>query len=42
MELFRKSDNWRQIYEQNEFDFFYIKRCVEKKILLVHHNKVVK
>ena len=41
MELFRKSDNWRQIYEQNEFDFFYIKRCVEK-ILLVRHNKVAK
>ena len=30
-ELFRKPDDWRQIYKTNEFDFLYIKRCVEKK-----------
>ena len=26
----------------NEFDFLYIKRCVQKKKLLVRHNKVSK
>ena len=43
-ELSRKSDNWRQIYKTNEFDFLYlyIKRCVEKKKILVRHNKVAK
>ena len=35
MELFWKSDNWRQILETNKFDFLYIKRCVEKKKLCV-------
>ena len=29
--LFRKPDNWRQIYKQTSYDFLYIKRAVEKK-----------
>ena len=39
MELFGKLDKWRQIYKQTSL---YIKRCVEKKKLLVRHNKVAK
>ena len=28
--------------KKNQFDFLYIKRCVEKKKLLIPRNKVVK
>ena len=41
MELFRKPDNWRQIYKQTSPTFYTSKmclKCVEKKKLLGRHN----
>ena len=44
-ELFKKPDNWRQIYKQTSSTFYTSnevpKTCWEEK-LLVRHNKVAK
>ena len=44
-ELFKKPDNWRQIYKQTSSTFYtsneVSKTCWEEK-LLVRHNKVAK
>ena len=42
MELFRKPDNWRQIYKQTSSTFYTSNMClkrIEKKKLLGRHSK---
>ena len=40
-ELFRKPDNWRQIYQQTSSTFHTSNDVSRRKNLLVRHNRVV-
>ena len=42
MELFRKPDNWWQIYKQTSSTFYTSNDVSIKKKLLICHNKVAK
>ena len=42
MELFRKSDNWRQIYKQPSSILYTLKDLSKRKNILARHNKVKK
>ena len=41
-ELFRKSDNWRQIYKQTSSTFYSSNDVSRRKKILIRHNKVAK